>query len=132
MDHTQDDQFQVSVKGLFFNDEHKLLMIQEQNGMWELPGGRIQKGEQFIDCLRRECLEEIGLEPEVLHQQPALVYPAIDKEGRGRIVVFYTITFANLNFTPTEECVAIKFFGIEEIKGLETYPQLKPLPDLLR
>ena len=50
MDHSNDNIFQVCVKGLFFNDENKLIMTQEKTGAWEFPGGRIQKGEYFIDC----------------------------------------------------------------------------------
>ncbi|MCA0996634.1 NUDIX domain-containing protein [Alloyangia pacifica] len=30
-----------------------------------LPGGRQEPGESLVECLRRECLEEIGVVPEV-------------------------------------------------------------------
>lgn len=131
MDHLNDTTFQVSVKGLFFNQENKLMLIQEKNGLWEFPGGRIQKGEQFVDCLKRECREETGLECEVLDRLPCIVYPAIDREGRGRIMVYFKVKFGSLDFKPSDECVAIKFFHKDEIKQLPTYPQLKQLPDFL-
>ncbi len=131
MDHLNDDFFQVSVKGMFFDESGKLMMILEKDGLWELPGGRIQKSEDLIDCLKRECMEEIGLECEVLEAQPTYVWSAIDDVDRGRIMVCYKIKLNSLEFVPTDECQEIRFFTKEEIKSLELPPQLSKLPDFL-
>jgi 8-oxo-dGTP diphosphatase len=131
MDNNNDSYFQVSIKGLFFNEEGKLMMIQEKDGNWEVPGGRIQKGEDFIACLKRECLEETGLECEVLEYMPSIIYPSIDKDGRGRILVFYKIKLNSLEFKPSEECVDIKFFSKSEIDSLQKPIQLNDLSKYL-
>lgn len=52
--------WQVTIKGLVFDDEEKLLLLQENDGMWELPGGRVEHGEQFAQTLKREIMEEMG------------------------------------------------------------------------
>ena len=131
MDNKEDLFFQVSVKGLYFNQENRLMMIKEPSGFWELPGGRIRKGENFVDCLKRECKEELGLECAISEDKPMFVWPAIDQEGRGRIMVCYKIDLSNLNFVPSEECVALDFFSVDEVRKLKIYSQLKPLVDLL-
>ncbi len=131
MDNENDKIFQVSVKGLFFNDENKLMLAQQKDGDWEPPGGRIQKGEDLIGCLKREVLEEMGLTCEALESQPSIVYSAIDQRGRARLMVYYKIHFDGLEFKPSDECIDIKFFTKEEICNLNMAPQIKPLPDFL-
>lgn len=122
--------FQVSVKGLHFNDEGKLLMAQEDNGVWGLPGGRAEKGEDLIAVLQRECMEETGLKCQVLENQPSFAY-SLDDRGLGRVMLFYKVRFPNLDFTPSDECVALEFFDKPELQELDIFPQLKPLIDLL-
>lgn len=131
MDNTADTLFQISVKGLFANAEGKFLMMQEDNGRWDFPGGRVQKGENLIDCLKRECLEETGLPCTVLDTQPVITYSTIDSEGRARLMVFYRITFASHEFKPSEECVAMQYYNKDEIRALPTFPQIQKLPDFL-
>lgn len=122
--------FQVSVKGLFFK-EGKLLMIQEEDGTWELPGGRAERGEDLIECLQRECREEMGLECEVLEQQPSIAYSALDQGGRARLMLFYKVRFSSLDFKPSEECINVQFFTKEEIKHLKKIVQLGRLTEFL-
>jgi len=55
--------------GLVFRDA-KLLITQRPAGghlagLWEFPGGEREPAESFEDCLRRELLEELGIEVEV-------------------------------------------------------------------
>ena len=52
----------VSVKGVCRNTHGRVLVCRNHRGEWELPGGRPDAGEQFVDCVRRELREETALD----------------------------------------------------------------------
>ena len=54
----------VSVKGVLIHDGCVLLLLNER-GEWDLPGGRPDPGEDHRAALKREVGEETGLEVEV-------------------------------------------------------------------
>ncbi len=58
------------VAGLVFH-EKKLLITQRPlgrhlGGLWEFPGGKLEPGEGLVSALKRELLEELAIEVEVL------------------------------------------------------------------
>ena len=54
----------LSVKGIVIHDASVLLLLNER-GEWDLPGGRPDPGEDQRAALRREVREETGLEVEI-------------------------------------------------------------------
>lgn len=51
--------FPVSVKGVAVRDG-RVLLLRNERSEWELPGGRIERGESPEECLVREVAEETG------------------------------------------------------------------------
>lgn len=41
---------------------------------WEFPGGKLRETERPDECLKRELLEELGIEVTVGHQLPSITY----------------------------------------------------------
>lgn len=53
--------YRISVKALILDSEKRFLLVREDNGFWELPGGGLDHGEEPHACLKRELFEEMGL-----------------------------------------------------------------------
>ena len=51
--------FPVSVKGVAVQDG-KVLLLRNERDEWELPGGKLEVGEDPADCVMREISEESG------------------------------------------------------------------------
>jgi len=57
--------FQMRVAGLGLRDGHLLVHRATHETFWTLPGGRAEFGEASGDTLRREMMEELGVEVDV-------------------------------------------------------------------
>ena len=61
--------FDVSV-GLIIKNNHILISKRKKNGLlgglWELPGGKLIKNENFKDCLNRELEEELDIKIKII------------------------------------------------------------------
>lgn len=57
--------FTVTAGAIIFNDDGNVLLLKHffrAGSGWGIPGGFLKRGEQPLDALRRELIEEIGLE----------------------------------------------------------------------
>jgi 8-oxo-dGTP pyrophosphatase MutT (NUDIX family) len=117
--------YRISAKALILDGQKRFLLEREENGLWELPGGGIDHGEHPIETIKREIMEEMGLE--VLDVNPTIQYFVIAKalDNVWKSSVFYLTKLNNLEFTPTEECKEIRFFTKEEAQKVDTYPVVK-------
>jgi 8-oxo-dGTP pyrophosphatase MutT (NUDIX family) len=51
--------FPVSVKGVVIRDR-RVLLLRNERDEWELPGGKLDLGEEPARCVAREIAEEVG------------------------------------------------------------------------
>ena len=63
----------IRVTCAIITHQNKILVVQRSNRMslpmkWEFPGGKIEAGETATDCIKREILEELNIEIEVLER----------------------------------------------------------------
>jgi 8-oxo-dGTP pyrophosphatase MutT (NUDIX family) len=60
------DSFHIGVKALIFNREGGVLLLERDHPIkklyWDIPGGRLHKGESLMETLVREVKEETGLD----------------------------------------------------------------------
>lgn len=113
--------YRVSIKALILDETRtKFLIVQEDNDIWELPGGGWDWGETHEECLKRELQEEMGLTVTSVSKTPSYLLPGhLNKRGEIWITnVLFEVTVADLNFTPSKECIAIKFVTPEEARDM--------------
>lgn len=77
----------VSVKGVVLDGGEKVILLGNERDEWELPGGRLEPGEELRRCVEREISEELNLHVEVGPLLDAYVYEVV--EGRHVLVVVY-------------------------------------------
>ena len=88
--------FNIRVYALLINENKEVLITDEYRfgkEMTKFPGGGLQWGEGTIDCIKRECREELNCEIEVLRHfyttdffQPAAFY-----EKQQLISIYYLV-----------------------------------------
>lgn len=73
----------IDVAAGLVREANRLLIAQRPPGshlagLWEFPGGKRELGESWEDCLRRELLEELGIQVEVgsTYEEITHTYPA--------------------------------------------------------
>lgn len=98
--------FRVSVSALIFHEGKVLLAHRRDIDWWNLPGGGLEEGETVDEALRREVLEETGLEVEV--EQLVGVY---SKPLKQEVVLAFRCQVLNGNPHETEEARECRYFA---------------------
>jgi 8-oxo-dGTP diphosphatase len=68
-DETKRFQSRVAARGVVFDGNNNVAVLPVSNhDYYKLPGGGIEEGEDKLEAFRRECLEEIGFDVEVIEE----------------------------------------------------------------
>lgn len=102
--------------------------MQEENGLWEFPGGGLDWGMTPQEDLPGEIAEEMRLTVNSIADHPAY-FITMRRRSPDKFPlianVFYETTLENLDFTPSDECVAVRFVSREEAAELEAFPNVE-------
>ena len=124
--------YRTSVKALVLNEEGKILLTKEKSGIWNLPGGGIDWGEDPRLALQREIREEMGIETVFIAEHPSYFLTVItdhaDPVWMSNII--YTAQLKHLDFTPSDECIEIGFFSVEDAKKLQLFSNVTKFLEL--
>lgn len=128
--------YRISIKALIFDEtREKFLVVQEENGTWELPGGGLDFGETPEECLRREIKEEMDLEVTHIAKQPSYAFTFEKHKNTNypgwKANIMYEARLKDLNFTPSDECARIEFVTPAEALQLKNAPNIHALAKLL-
>ncbi|HEX4203240.1 MAG TPA: NUDIX hydrolase [Ktedonobacteraceae bacterium] len=109
--------FPVSVKGIVSHNG-KVVLLKNERDEWELPGGKLERGETPEICVVREIEEELGLAATTGPLLDAWVYHI--SEGRDVLILTYgcpSTPFSQVTHSPEHKAVGL--FSPEEIPALQ-------------
>lgn len=110
----------VSCAALVTNDKGEILLVKSPWRGWEYPGGLMEHGETFRDCLKREVREEAGVEIEILG------FVGICKNIERDIVnIDFIARYVSGQLTPSEESTEVIWTTPEEAFDLISFPLTK-------
>jgi len=124
--------YRVSVKGLILDETRtKFLVVQEEGGKWELPGGGLDWNELPEDGLKREIWEEMRLTTTFIAPQPCY-FLTFQKNNSDIYVanVLFEVEVKDFQFAPSDECVVFKFVSVDEAKALNSCGNIQILAKL--
>ena len=76
---TEIDKVVRKVRAIVINNKTKQMLLVHYAGLYMLPGGLIDNGEFEVEALRRELLEEAGIEIEAQQAVPYLLINSYDR-----------------------------------------------------
>jgi len=115
--------------GALVIDDGRILLVERgrepMKGYWSLPGGAVETGERLEDALRREVLEETGLEVEVTHLIEVFERIMPGKDGGTEyhyILLDYICRPTGGALEAADDASCAQWFAPEEIAGLRITP----------
>jgi len=109
--------YRVSVKALITDKQGRLLVTQNKEGYWELPGGGWDAGEDLEVCMLREVREELGVEATKVGQI-AFMYRAKRAPGWRVLRFIAPVEIVSHDFVLGEELVAWSYVDHKELLDL--------------
>jgi 8-oxo-dGTP pyrophosphatase MutT (NUDIX family) len=94
------------------------LLLKNERGEWELPGGRLEAGEGLRECVAREVREETGLRVGVGPLLDAYVYEVLPG---ARVLIFTYGCFAGSlrGVRRSAEHTDLKMFPFDDLARIE-------------
>jgi 8-oxo-dGTP diphosphatase len=103
----------LGVFAAIFDDAGRILCVRTNYAAktWTTPGGRVESGESPLDALKREVLEESGLEIE-----PGELLGVYAKPLENDLVLsFRASVIGRTPWSPNDEIAEVGYFGRDEL-----------------
>lgn len=131
----KDQVFQwVAIKALII-DEGKVLLgkrlDEDDHGLFEIPGGKLEVGETFVSTLKREVLEETGVEVEPVDLEESEGKPVFMAQTKSKrrvtLVVLANVKDKTNMVANTDELGEIDFYTTEQVRDLLEKDLIRPV-----
>lgn len=98
-------------------DRTKIILVQAPNGSWFLPGGEIEQGENHLEALSRELLEELGFSAKIGYyygQADEYFYSSHRDKYFYNPAYIYEVNHYKIVDKPLEDFNQLEWFPIDE------------------
>lgn len=118
----------LTVRGIIKNKDNEILLVKRHPKsrtdpeMWELPGGKVEKGEFFTDALVREIKEETDLDCEVGDFAEAIQN---DYSHKRTVQIMMYLENVTGEVKISEEHTEWMWVSLEDMKNLKISTSLK-------
>ncbi len=124
---------QKAAGGKVINSNNEVLFIYRFN-TWDLPKGKLEKGESIEECAVREVEEECGIANLIIKKELQTTYHIFERKGKIILkITYWFLMNSNYkgNLTPQieEEIEKVEFKNVAETKEVlkDTYENIKLL-----
>lgn len=109
----------ITVKGILARNG-KILLMKDEKGRWELPGGKIDFNEEPSETLKREFYEELGFKNISIGEVVNIWTFTVLSEGKKYqfIVIVYVCDSQEYDIQTSEEHVAFDWVPFNDINSL--------------
>ena len=122
----------VACDGVIFDStKNKILLTQRvDNGLWCLPGGRMEPGESVSECCIREVLEETGLVVTVGHlvgvySSPNHITEYLDGNRKQGVDLMFETQIKGGDLQVTEETIDVAYISKDEMRSIDIVELMK-------
>ena len=110
------DNFRNAVKAFIVKNNEVLLIRRRSNdvhkpGQWDIPGGRLELGEDPIAGLKREVLEEVGINVEI--EMPIDIHHFTRDDGQKITMIIFWCKPLSTDIVLSEEHQEHKWVSLE-------------------
>jgi len=100
-------------------------------GTWAFPGGKLNPGENFYECLERELKEETGLNAFLRDKAPSSVTNDIFPEGIHYVTLFFRMGYMSgeARVLEPDKCEEWRWYAWKDLTGLNLF---LPVHNLLK
>ena len=111
----------VGAKAFVYNTKLKKFLVVKRGyndtsaGMWENPGGKKEIGENIVDTLKREILEETGI---VVDYYKLLYATAINEEKNPFMIIGFLVTTTKEEIELSFEHVSYRWCDVDDFLSL--------------
>ena len=119
--------FTIGSFALIFNSKGEILLAHRMDkDLWNLPGGKVEKGESPDQAVIREVKEEVGLKVDI--KRFVGVYSKVDKD---EIVFSFECSIAEGKPTSLDETDRVEYFGLDSLPNNIVQRQIERIHDAI-